>query len=374
MTQYTGYLFVHFIGEQPMGEQIYFSLSRDGMHWNDLNGGKPVLVSEIGEKGVRDPFILRNPLNGKYVIIATDLRIEAGKGWDTAQHAGSRNLIVWQSDNMTDWEGPESHEVGIPEAGCVWAPEAIFDEERQEFLVFWASMVKEEGDEAPKQRIYASHTKDFHSFTPAEKFQEGKNHIIDTTILRVGDYYYRFAKDETVKNIRLDRSRSLDKDSFEPVDAPVLDALLGVEGRTGICIPSHMIERDGMHVALLLCELMAKTGKTLAQLVDEVEREYGAMAYAVRDLRVENEVSEIFRTMLPGLNPHTVAGREPVAVSHMDGLRLEFDDESWVLLRPSRMDPVVRVYAEAPTVQERDRLLEAGCEIARGEALDSGMQ
>ena len=96
--------------------------------------------------------------------------------------------------------------------------------------MFWASMVKEEGDEAPKQRIYASHTKDFHSFTPAEKFQEGKNHIIDTTILRVGDYYYRFAKDETVKNIRLDRSRSLDKDSFEPVDAPVLDALLGVEG------------------------------------------------------------------------------------------------------------------------------------------------
>ena len=87
MTQYTGYLFVHFIGEQPMGEQIYFSLSRDGMHWNDLNGGKPVLVSEIGEKGVRDPFILRNPLNGKYVIIATDLRIEAGKGWDAAQHA-----------------------------------------------------------------------------------------------------------------------------------------------------------------------------------------------------------------------------------------------------------------------------------------------
>lgn len=152
------------------------------------------------------------------------------------------------------------------------------------------------------------------------------------------------------------------------------DVLLGVEGRTGICIPSHMIERDGLHVALILCELMAKTDKTLAQLVDEVEREYGAMAYAVRDLRVENEVSEIFRTMLPGLNPHTVAGREPVAVSHMDGLRLEFDDESWVLLRPSRMDPVVRVYAEAPTVQERDRLLEAGCEIARGEALDSGMQ
>ena len=80
MPQYTGYLFVHFTGEQPGGEQVYFSVSRDGMHWEDLNQGEPVLVSGIGEKGVRDPFILRNPLNGKYVIIATDLRIEAGKG------------------------------------------------------------------------------------------------------------------------------------------------------------------------------------------------------------------------------------------------------------------------------------------------------
>ena len=87
--------------------------------------------------------------------------------------------------------------------------------------MFWASMVKEAGDEASKQRIYASRTKDFHCFTPAEKFQEGENHIIDTTILKAGEFYYRFAKDETVKNIRLDRSRSLDKDSFEPVEAPV---------------------------------------------------------------------------------------------------------------------------------------------------------
>ena len=49
-----GYLFAHFTGEQKDGEQIYFSLSRDLLHWEDLNGGKPVLRSEIGEKGARD--------------------------------------------------------------------------------------------------------------------------------------------------------------------------------------------------------------------------------------------------------------------------------------------------------------------------------
>lgn len=151
------------------------------------------------------------------------------------------------------------------------------------------------------------------------------------------------------------------------------DVLLGSEGRTGLCIPSYMIERDGLHVALLLCELIAQEGKSLAQIVDDIEAMYGAMSYTMRDLRVENEVSEIFRTMLPGLNPQNVAGYQPVAVSHMDGLRLEFDDESWLLLRPSRMEPVVRVYAEAPSVQKRDELLEAGCEIARGEGSLSGM-
>lgn len=145
------------------------------------------------------------------------------------------------------------------------------------------------------------------------------------------------------------------------------DVLLGAEEAGGIAVGGHMLERDGLYAALLLCELMATSGKGLAELVAELGKRYGATSYARRDLRVEPGAIDVFRTMLPGLNPQSVAGREPVAVSHMDGLRLEFDDESWVLMRPSRTKPVVRVYAEAPTIQERDRLLEAACDIARGE-------
>ncbi|WFR61119.1 hypothetical protein P9222_21835 [Paenibacillus amylolyticus] len=48
---YDGYLFVHFIGEQADGEQVYFSYSEDGLHWKDLNGGLPVLFSDLGERG-----------------------------------------------------------------------------------------------------------------------------------------------------------------------------------------------------------------------------------------------------------------------------------------------------------------------------------
>ena len=262
-----------------MGEQIYFSLSRDGLHWKDLNAGQPVLISDIGEKGVRDPFILRDKLTGKYVIIATDLRIEAGKGWAVAQEAGSRDLMVWESEDMVNWTGPESHTVGIPEAGCVWAPEAIFDEDRQEYLVFWASMVKEPGDSEPKQRIYAAYTADFHSFGPTEKYQEGKNHIIDTTILKAGEYYYRFSKDETVKNIRLERSKSLKKDSFKEVKAPVLDTLMGVEGpaafrfndREEYCLMVDRFAQDAGYLPLFSTDF----GSGQFRIADESEYDLG---------------------------------------------------------------------------------------------------
>ena len=230
MTQKEGYLFIHFRGENETGEQIYFAISQDGLHWEDLNDSKPVLMSDIGEKGIRDPFIIRSPKDGKYYIIATDLRIANEKGWQTAQYAGSRNIIVWESTDLLHWSKERSCEVGIPGAGCVWAPEAIYDEEKKAFLVFWASMVKEDGENEAKQRIYACYTEDFIHFTNPEKYMERENHVIDTTIIKEGSYYYRFYKDETTKNICMDRSTSLEKDTFTEVTAPVLSELSGVEG------------------------------------------------------------------------------------------------------------------------------------------------
>ena len=158
------YLFVHFTGEAPESEQVYFAVSRDGLHFTDLNGDKPILVSKEGEKGVRDPFIIRT-VEGGFVIIGTDLRIANGKGWGTAQYEGSRKLVVFRSDDLRNWSEGRLVEVGIPSAGCVWAPEAVFSKERGEYFVFWASMVKEENDKSPKQRIYASWTKDFEVFS-----------------------------------------------------------------------------------------------------------------------------------------------------------------------------------------------------------------
>ena len=140
--------------------------------------------------------------------------------------------------------------------------------------------------------------------------------------------------------------------------------LLGGEETGGIAFPHHIPERDGLYAHLLLCELMAKSHKTLAQMIDELDEHFGPVAYARRDIRLQSEDIEVLRTLLPGLNPQNIAGKCPVAVSHRDGLRLEFDDESWLLLRPSATEPVARVYAEASTIEQRDELLEAGAALA----------
>lgn len=224
-----GYLFAHFTSEQADGEQIYFSLSRDLLHWKDLNGGKPVLFSKIGEKGARDPFLIRSPWNGedgnsKFYLIATDLRIEAGKGWETAQYAGSRDILVWESDDLISWTGPVAHTIGVEGAGCVWAPEAIYDEAEDAILVFWASMVEK------KQRIYAAYTKDFKTFGEPFLFLEKENHVIDSTIVRTKEGYYRYTKDETTKNICVDFAKTLEPEAFHEIKSNTLSELFGVEG------------------------------------------------------------------------------------------------------------------------------------------------
>ncbi len=231
--EYAGYLFVHFTGENlENGEQIYFSVSRDGLHWQDLNDAKPVLTAKGGTNGARDPFVIRVKKNGKdkYYIIATDLNIHNSKNWHQAQYDGSRSLFVWESDNLIDWAGPYLREVAISGAGCLWAPEAIYDEERDEIMVFFASMTKFEGDESHKQRIFYTYTKDFETFSEPRVFIEKDNHVIDTTMIKAGDKFYRYSKDETHKNINVDVADCLKPEAFKELYSDTLCDLYGVEG------------------------------------------------------------------------------------------------------------------------------------------------
>ena len=143
------------------------------------------------------------------------------------------------------------------------------------------------------------------------------------------------------------------------------DVVCGVEEYGGVAIPDHLMERDGLLSVMLLVELMATTGKSLAELVAETEAELGRMEYRRVDIRIEVGTIQSLRNVLPGVNPPEVCGMVPEAVRHVDGLYLRFGDGSWMLMRPSRTEPVVRVYGEAPTVAARDALVSAGCAICR---------
>jgi len=203
-----GFLFVTFNGEaSPMGEQIYFGLSQDGRHWEALNNKQPVLTSELGEKGVRDPFIFRSHDGKKAYIIATDLSINRNRDWTRATHAGSKSIVIWDSEDLVHWSEPRLVQVAADDAGCTWAPEAIYDEGTQDYLVFWASMNK--SDNFAKQRIWACRTKDFVTFDKPFIYIEKPGHVIDTDIIRDGDKYYRFSKDEQFKAITMEVSDKL---------------------------------------------------------------------------------------------------------------------------------------------------------------------
>jgi fibronectin type 3 domain-containing protein/regulation of enolase protein 1 (concanavalin A-like superfamily) len=223
-----GYLFVTFQnGSTPQAEQIYFGLSQDGQTWTALNGSKPVLVSHLGEKGVRDPYILRSHDGSKFYLIATDLSIYYNGDWTRAQQAGSHSILVWESSDLVNWSQPRLVAVAASDAGCTWAPEAVYDESTGDYLVFWASTSASDG--YAKQRIWASRTTDFKTFSAPFIYIERANHVIDADIINDGSHYYRFTKDETTKAITMETSDQL-LGTWTNVAGFTLASLQGYEG------------------------------------------------------------------------------------------------------------------------------------------------
>ena len=139
--------------------------------------------------------------------------------------------------------------------------------------------------------------------------------------------------------------------------------LMACEEHGGICLPWHLRERDGLLICLLFLELLGCSGKTASELVDGLDETVGRMYYTRKDLRSDVAAVQKMRNVLPGLNPQEVLGKKPVGVSHADGLRLLFDDDAWVLVRPSRREPLVRINAEATTRERRDELVKAIIEL-----------
>jgi phosphomannomutase len=143
------------------------------------------------------------------------------------------------------------------------------------------------------------------------------------------------------------------------------DVLIGGEESGGIGIKGHLPERDGILNSLLLAEVMADRGRTLGELVEELSREFGPHYYDRMDLEVEREAIERVFQGLRHDRVKKIAGLEITSVDELDGFKMIFDDSTWLLVRASGTENLLRLYAEAPSRELVKALLSEMAALAR---------
>jgi phosphomannomutase len=131
------------------------------------------------------------------------------------------------------------------------------------------------------------------------------------------------------------------------------DAVLGGEESGGYAIRGHIAERDGILVGLLFADMIVRLGKPLSQILADLEKRVGPHAYSRHDIHLARDTYDAERRrildLLAANEPSQVAGVDVVRVRSDDGFKFYLADGSWVVLRASGTEPLVRVYAEAAT-------------------------
>jgi alpha-D-glucose phosphate-specific phosphoglucomutase len=142
--------------------------------------------------------------------------------------------------------------------------------------------------------------------------------------------------------------------------------LMGGEESGGMSVQGHIPEGDGILMGLLLLEVMADAHVPLQELVANLLAEYGPAQYARTDMKLTRPVAKAAMTkMLLDLAPEAIAGVGVERIETTDGVKYYLEDGSWLLIRPSGTEPVLRVYAEGPDDGRVKALLGFGEEMAR---------
>ena len=137
--------------------------------------------------------------------------------------------------------------------------------------------------------------------------------------------------------------------------------LVGGEETGGVGFRDFIPERDGILSGLLILELMACKGKGLSEILKDVEREYGSFVYRRMDIVFHDQAKK--KALISRLKenpPGDILGKKISEIKSFDGIKLICDDLSWLLIRPSGTEPLVRVYAEASDVETTQKMLEFG--------------
>jgi alpha-D-glucose phosphate-specific phosphoglucomutase len=143
------------------------------------------------------------------------------------------------------------------------------------------------------------------------------------------------------------------------------DVLIGGEESGGISFKGHIPEGDGILMGLMLLEMVAVTRKPLDELVDDLLKEAGPIHYTRLDKRLSRPIEKprLVR-QLADTAPAKIGDRKIAEVNTLDGVKYILEDDSWLLIRPSGTEPVLRIYAEAANADQVQTLLDFGGSLA----------
>jgi len=141
------------------------------------------------------------------------------------------------------------------------------------------------------------------------------------------------------------------------------DVLLGGEESGGIAIKGHIPERDGIWIGLTILEYMAKTGKSLDELIKEVLKMTGKFAYKRIDLHITEELKQsVLNSCKQG--KYSAFGQYKVErITDLDGFKFYFSEDEWLMIRASGTEPVLRLYSEASSDSSADAILAAAIKV-----------
>jgi phosphomannomutase len=135
------------------------------------------------------------------------------------------------------------------------------------------------------------------------------------------------------------------------------EILVGGEEAGGMGFKNYIPERDGTLAGLLLAEMMAYRNQSMGKILQEMEAKFGKYYYLRADLRLKpgQKMKDVKK-----IRPKKLLDSKVVKITDIDGIKLFCEDESWLMLRPSGTEPLMRIYSEAKSLEQSAKILELG--------------
>lgn len=135
--------------------------------------------------------------------------------------------------------------------------------------------------------------------------------------------------------------------------------ILGGEESAGLSIKGHYPEKDGLLACLLAAEAVAARGASLTEQLEQLFAKTGRLESGRIGVELTPELMPVLKEKLKE-EPTSVGGRRVKSINRIDGMKIIFEDDSWLLVRPSGTEPLVRIYAESESAKDVEVLLEQG--------------